>query len=91
MELQKQMIPLGVAAMVGYALCSLTYNAGSKVQSADSNVAFLTARVDGVEKAEKLSTDDRKQDHDLLIQLHSENDSLKQEIARIDARTSGGK
>lgn len=89
MELQKQMLPLGIAVMAGYALCSLTYNAGTKVQSADSNVAFLTARVDGVEKAEKLSTDDRKQDHDLLIQLHTENDSLKQEIARLDARGGG--
>jgi hypothetical protein len=91
MELQKQMIPLGVAAMVGYALCSLTYNAGSKVQSADSNVAFLTARVDGVEKVVKESTDDRKLDHDSLIKLQADDDSMKQLIARIDARTTAVK
>lgn len=86
MDITRQFLPLGVAVGVGWALCNLTYSAGLKVSSADTQIASLSARLDGALKAADDAASKAREDHDTLTKLVTRDESLEREVTLLQSR-----
>lgn len=86
MDFTKQVIPIGLALSVGWILCNLTYNAGSKVSSADTQIASISARLDGIAKAQDEANKNSRDDHDTLTKLQSSEMALEHEYTTLETR-----
>ena len=85
-DITKQVIPIGIALAAGWLLCNLTYSAGSKVSTADTQLASISARVDGIVKAQDEANRNARDDHDKLNKIESAEAALERECTTLETR-----
>ena len=85
-SITRQVVPLTAALALGWLLAQVGYHAGEKVSSSETQIASLSARVDGITTAAAMAATHAQEDHDKLTTLINQEMNIERTIQAVDQR-----